>query len=298
MNMILLKQILFRFITVSILVSLPAFVAAENDAAESSIGEAIPRLIEQFSRSSGIGVPELQAEDIEILLAGKSIISPSGESGLESNGGVESVGLLGLQLVNAPRLLVWLTVLGGAGRSDDRFTNVMLSRMLAGTYSRYQHVNLPWPIRDRHWVIVSEKNIQLAKASAGVVWEHRWSLHQTGEHLLKTAYEDGRISGLKMSALDDSIYIPENRGSWALFDLGQNRTLVLAFYDAKLGGRLPGRLVHSISKRQLRKYLEGTRQLTDQVLQHYDGNSLIHDGFGLPISRKAAIDAALAWAKL
>jgi hypothetical protein len=298
MNTISINQILFRLITASILVSLHASVAAENGAAESSIGETIPRLIEQFSRSSGIGVPELQPEDMEILLAGKSIISPSGESGLESNGGVESVGLLGLQLVNAPRLLVWLTVLGGGGRSDDRFTNVVLSRMLAGTHSRYQHVNLPWPIRDRHWVIFCEKNIQLAKASAGVVWEHRWSLHQTGEHLLKTAYEDGRISGLKMSALDDSIYVPVNRGSWAVFDLGQNRTLILAFYDANLGGRLPGRLVRSITKRQLRKYLEATRQLTDRILQYYDGNSLIHDGFGLPISRKAATDAALAWAKL
>ena len=95
MNTILINQILFRFITASILVLLPAFVAAESDAAESSIGETIPRLIEQFSRSSGIGVPELQAEDIEILLAGKSIISPSGESGPESNGGVESLGIDG-----------------------------------------------------------------------------------------------------------------------------------------------------------------------------------------------------------
>ncbi len=297
MNTILIKQILFRLVTASILVSLPAFVDAESDAAEASIGETIPRLIEQFSRSSGIFVPELQPEDIEVLLAGKSIISSSGKPGLEPKAGVEAVGLLGLQLVNAPRLLVWLTVLGGGGRSDDRFTNVVLSRMPGGAHARYQHVNLPWPIRDRHWVIFCEKNLELADASAGVIWEHRWSLHNTGEHLLETAYEDGRISGLKMSTLDDSIYVPVNRGSWAVFDLGQNRTLILAFYDADLGGRLPARLVRSITKRQLRKYLEATRKLTDQILQHYDGNSPIHDGFGLPISREAALDAALAWAK-
>ena len=298
MKTISINQTLYRLITASILVLLHAFVAADSGAAESSISETIPRLIEQFSRSSGIVAPELQPEDMEILAAGRSIISLSGESGLEPNSGVESLGLLGLQLVNAPRLLVWLTVLGGGGRSDDRLTNVVLSRMPAGTHSRYQHVNLPWPIRDRHWVIFCEKNLELATASAGVAWEHRWSLHQTGEQLLKAAYEDGRISGLKMRTLDDSIYIPANRGSWAVFDLGQNKTLILVFYDTDLGGRLPARLVRSITKRQLRKYLEATRKLTEQILQNYDGNSPIYDGFGLPISRKAAIDASLAWAKL
>ena len=193
---------------------------------------------------------------------------------------------------------MWLTVLGGGGRSDDRLTSVVLSRMPAGTYSRYQHVNLPWPIRDRHWVIFCEKNLELADASAGVIWEHRWSLHETGEHLLQTAYEDGRISGLKMRTLNASVYLPANRGTWALFDLGQDKTLIVVFYDADLGGLLPGRLVRSFTKRQLRKYLEATRELTDNVLQYYDENSPIHDGLGSPISRKDAIDVARAWGKL
>ena len=74
MNTILIKQILFRLVTASILVSLPAFVDAESDAAESSIGETIPRLIEQFSRSSGIFVPELQPEDMGVCVGEKEMI--------------------------------------------------------------------------------------------------------------------------------------------------------------------------------------------------------------------------------
>ena len=151
---------------------------------------------------------------------------------------------------------------------------------------------------DRHWVIHSDKNLELADASGAAIWEHRWTLHESGEQLLQAAFEEGRIPGLDSRALDNAIYLPASRGTWAAFDLGQDRTLVLAFYDSDLGGRLPAGLVRSFTKRQLRKYLEATRKLTEQIPQNYDGNSPIYDGFGLPISRKAAIDASLAWAKL
>lgn len=262
--------------------------------ADSGVSEQIPGLIEQFSRLSGIFVPELQPADIETLLAGQSIVTAPGESGLDDGG--ETMGLLGLQLVDAPRLLVWLTMLGGGGRSDGRVTSVRLSSMTAGSYTRYQHVNLPWPIRDRHWVIYCDKNLELAQASGGAIWEHRWSLHESGEQLLRTAFEDSRIPGLDIRTLDNSIYLPANRGTWAVFDLGENKTLILAYYDSDLGGRLPAALVRSITKRQLRKYLEASGRLAERIVEHYDGTSPIHDGFGSPISRQNAIDAARAWA--
>lgn len=291
---ILIKQILIRIITASIPVSLHASAAVAGGAANSGVSEQIPGLIAQFSRLSGIFVPELQPEDIETLLAGQSIVTAAGESGRDDGG--ETMGLLGLQLVDAPRLLVWLTVLGGGGRSDGRVTSVMLTRDHAGAYSRYQHVNLPWPIRDRHWVIYCEKNLELAQASAGAIWEHRWSLHESGEQLLQTAFAAGRIPGLESRTLDRSIYLPANRGTWAVFDLGENKTLILAYYDSDLGGRLPAALVRRFTKRQLRKYLEASGSLAGHILDHYDGTSPIHDGFGSPISRQNAIDAASAWA--
>lgn len=289
------KQILIRFITASILVSLHASAAAAGGATNSDVSEQIPGLIAQFSRLSGIFVPELQPADIETLLAGQSIVTASGESGPDDGG--ETMGLLGLQLVDAPRLLVWLTMLGGGGRSDGRLTSVRLSSMTAGSYTRYQHVNLPWPIRDRHWVIYCDKNLELAQASGGAIWEHRWSLHESGEQLLRTAFEDSRIPGLDIRTLDNSIYLPANRGTWAVFDLGENKTLILAYYDSDLGGRLPAALVRSFTKRQLRKYLEASGSLAGHILDHYDGTSPIHDGFGLPISREDAIAVARTWGK-
>lgn len=293
----MIKRILIRFITATILVSLHVCATAASGVADSRISETMPRLLAQFSRLSGIFVPELQPDDFQTLLAGESIVRASGESGPRADEGVDEMGLLGLQLVDAPRLLVWLTMLGGGGRSDGRVTSVRLSSMPTGSYARYQHVNLPWPIRDRHWVIYCDKNLELAQASAGAIWEHRWSLHESGERLLRTAFEDSRIPGLDMRTLDNSIYLPVNRGTWAVFDLGENKTLILAYYDSDLGGRLPAALVRSITKRQLRKYLEASGSLAGHILDHYDGTSPIHDGFGSPISRQNAIDAARAWAK-
>ena len=100
---------------------------------------------------------------------------------------------------------------------------------------------------------------------------------------------------MKSRTLDNSIDLPANRGTWAAFDLGQNKSLILAFYDSDLGGRLPAGLVRSFTKRQLRKYLEASGKLAQQILDHYDGTSPSHDGFGLPISREDAIDVARAW---
>jgi hypothetical protein len=284
------SPVLLRIIATAFLIFIHTSAAAENIPAGEGISEKIPKLVEEYSRLSGIFVPELQSADIEILLAGKSVISASREPGREQAGDVEEMGLLGIQLVEAPRLLVWLSLLGGSGQSDDRVVTAMLSQGPGSAYSRYQYVNLPWPIRDRHWVIFCEKNVALADATDGVIWEHRWSLQENGEQLLQTAFDDGRIPRLNVRTFNKTVYLPANRGTWGLIELGQNKTLIVAFYDADLGGRLPGGLVRSFTKRQLRRYLEATREQTDYVLQFYDENYPVHDGFGSPISWQDASD--------
>ena len=205
------------------------------------------------------------------------------------------MGLLGLQLVDAPRILVWITLLRGGGRSDENFISALLSQNTMGSYARYQYVNLPWPIRDRHWVIFCEKNLEIARTSDGAIWEHQWTLHENGEQLLRTAFEKGAISALTARKLDGTIYLPENRGTWVVADLGNGKTLIVAFYEADLGGRLPGPLVRSFTKRQLGNYLESTRDLTAQVLDFYDGTRLVYDGNGAPIPHSRVARAFEIW---
>ena len=291
----LIEQTVCRAILGFIFLVLHSIAAADSRESPPAISETIPKLLKQFSRQGSLHVPELLPHEIAALVVGEPIVNAVDDPAVQQGRKVAAMGLLGFQVVDAPRLLVWLTLLGGSGRSDDRVTSVVLARMPAGSYVRYQHVNLPWPIRDRHWAILCEKNVELADASDGVIWEHRWALHETGEQSVQTAHAEGRIAGMQKRTLDASVYLPANRGTWALFDLGQNQTLILAFYDSDLGGRLPRRLVRSFTKRQLRKYLESTRDKAGNVHRHFDEQSFIHDGFGLPISRQDVIDAARAW---
>src|SRR5262249_14474385 len=159
----------------------------------------------------------------------------------------------------------------------------------AGAYVTYQHMDLPWPLRDRQWVILSEKNVALADATADRIWEHRWSLVSHGEEVLETAYAEGRISGVTRQQLDGSVYLAANRGAWILFDLGHERTLVAAYLDVDLGGRLPGSLVRSFTKRQLKSELQALKSLSSAD-GTYNEQPMLHDGHGLPISRWTVLE--------
>jgi hypothetical protein len=279
----------------AVFILLPVLSAAQGNDAMGELQATIARLADQYSRNRDIQLPILERRDIERLAEGQSLVSAYDRPGTGPGDDVEAMGLLGMQLVDAPRMLVWITLLRGGGRSGDNFITATLSRNTAGSYTRYQYVNLPWPVRDRHWVIYCEKNLAIAHISDGAIWEHQWALQDNGEQLLRTAFEKGAIGALTPRKLNGSIYLPENRGTWAVFDLGNDKTLIVALYDADLGGRLPGPLVRSFTKRQLRNYLESTSELTAQVLSFYDGTRIVHDGFGAPIPRRQVANVFEKW---
>ena len=152
---------------------------------------------------------------------------------------------------------------------------------------RYQHVNLPWPIRDRHWVILCEKNPRVAEASDGLVWEHYWSLVDDGESWWRAASEDGRINGLDENTLEASIYLAENRGAWIMLEVDAERTLVIGYFDGDLGGRIPKSVVRRFSYPQLEKGLQLIADVSVDIHQRYDEDRPVHDGFGDPIDKRA-----------
>ena len=202
------------------------------------------------------------------------------------------MGVVGLRIVEAPRLLVWLTVMGVASEPDVRLTRATLSRAPLGAYTRYQHVNLPWPVRDRHWLILCEKNIGLAEATGGDYWEHRWSLVDDGVDQVKKAQQDGRISGLTPAQLDKSVYLPANRGAWALTELSPGKTLVIGYFDGSLGGLFPDGLVRRFTKLHLREGLNLVSELSTTVHLEYSDDAPVHDGYGQTIRRNDVLRVA------
>jgi hypothetical protein len=170
----------------------------------------------------------------------------------------------------------------------------VLTRRPAGAYVSYHHIDLPWPAKDRHWLLLCEKNVSLASESHDDIWEHRWSLLPPDNAQLEAAYDSGDIPGLTRKTFDDSVYLVANEGAWIVFDLGAEGTLVAASMDIDLGGRFPDTLVQSFAKHQMKDFFESLGVLRGA---HYEAAPVIEDGRGAPITAEAARREARYWAE-
>jgi len=262
---------------------------AETPPTDGHLVEQIPKLLEQYSRQGDFKLPSLSVTELDTLAAGETIVAVFREPTVAPTEQADTQRLVGWPVVNAPRLLVWLSILGGSEESSARLNHAVLLQHTAGAYVSYHHMDLPWPFKDRQWTLLCEQNLSLAEDSHDVIWEHRWSLLPRDEALLQSAYKRGLMPGLARRALDESVYLRANRGAWILFDLGAAGTLVAASMDIDFGGHIPDTIARSFGKHQLRTFLESLSALRGR---HYTETPMVHDGRGLPITRNAAITAA------
>ncbi|MEO8466760.1 MAG: hypothetical protein ABI640_15595 [Gammaproteobacteria bacterium] len=268
-------------------VALASFAPAEAETPpmDGDLAARISPLLEQYSRDGDFDLPGVSTADLAALAAGDTVFDAFREPSARAAGQVEVMGLVGWRIVAAPRLLVWLSILGGSEESSARLHHAVLVQRADGAYVSYHHMALPWPFKDRQWTLLCDKNLSLAEHSHDAIWEHRWDLLPRDEALLKRAYEEELVPGLTQEVVDESVYLRANRGAWILFDLGPSGTLVAATMDMDFGGHLPAALVRSTAKHQLKTFLESLSALRGT---HYNGTPLVHDGRGLPITREAA----------
>ncbi|MGB5245323.1 MAG: hypothetical protein WBN34_02155 [Woeseia sp.] len=270
-------------------------LCAAAGADEPPADRSVPALLSLYSAISSLPLPQVSPAEIDELLAGDAVVKVSDHAQSGAGDELIKVGVYGLKIVEAPRLLIWLAVMGGNDERDERLTTAMLSRGAAGSYTRYQHIDLPWPVRDRHWVIFCEKNPAVAIDSGGLIWEHRWQLADSGAALLTKAQLAGRIPGLSTEDLNGAIYLPENQGAWTMMELDAGRTLVVAYLNADLGGRFPGPVVRRFTRSNLKAGLASLQELSSRVHLNYSSERPIHNGFGELVSPQEALDAAADW---
>jgi len=254
----------------------------------------IPRLLAQYSEQGDLRLPNLSPAELETLAAGTPLVTLYRDPTAEPGDKVHAMGVVGWQIVKAPRLLVWLSLLSGREDSSARRQHVVLTRRPAGAYVSYHHIDLPWPFKDRHWLLLCEKNLSLANESHDDIWEHRWSLLPLDDSQLEAAYDTRAVPGLTRKTFDDSVYLTANQGAWIVFDLGAEGTLVAASMDIDLGGRVPDALVQSFAKHQMREFFDLLNRLSGA---DYKGNPVIDDGRGVPITEEAALRAVRYWAE-
>ncbi|MEO1573926.1 MAG: hypothetical protein AAFU65_03110 [Pseudomonadota bacterium] len=199
--------------------------------------------------------------------------------------------VVGFQLVNRPRLLVWLATLHAGTTHEPRLLEHRVSVNNDDSSTWYQHLDTPWPVRNRHWVIRSGKNVAVADQTQDLAWEHRWTLEPRGRDIALNLMIEERFERLEERDYKRTIYLDENAGAWTMFAIEDDVTLVATHTTADMGGWLPERWVAGFVARQLRSVLRDLEAKADRIHEHYDPDDPVHNGRGRPITREQLSDA-------
>ena len=72
---------------------------------------------------------------------------------------------------------LWIAILDDADFTlVESLTEIRLADTDWGHKRLYQHLDLPWPVSDRHWVLEIKNNVALAAQTQDQVWERVWDL--------------------------------------------------------------------------------------------------------------------------
>jgi hypothetical protein len=253
--------------------------AAERPALAASIGIAIAR----YDSASAFPVPPLDPEQLAALLDGE-VVRLREKWALSREGDEERTRqrVLAYRLVGAPRAQVWLAALDPHFPLDDRITEIRMDDTGDGTW--YQLMDLPWPVRNRHWVIHVEKGLEVAAATGGQAWEHSWRLDPSGEARVRERAAGGLMAPLEADEVRGARYLDANDGAWAVFRLADDLTLLTYDLTIVLGGWIPEGMAARFAMRTLEDLLDRVAANASRVPAHYvTGHDPIPAGDGTPV---------------
>lgn len=151
-------------------------------------------------------------------------------------------GVAAFGVLPASRELLWLSL------TDDHLQDDVAEleeRVLRGHWASpktmYERIDLPWPFADRHWILVSENNGALAKASG--VWERAWHVDNS-ELAAARAHTDP-------ATFDAAQALPLSRGDWLLVTIDAGTTLAVYQSWTDLGGAIPAEAAASWARASL-----------------------------------------------
>ena len=262
-------------------------------AAQPTVDE-LAAVLWRYNDVTDIDLPIPSNDQFEALLRGDTVpmrerLPVPGETGTDGRPS-DRIRVVGFQLVQRPRLPVWLATLNAGTTHETRLLEHRLRVNEDRSSTWYQHLNAPWPVRNRHWVIRSGKNVGVANATQGLAWEHRWALEPSGRDMALNLMLGDTMEGFDERDFERTIYLKENAGAWTMFAVDDDVTLVVTSTIADMGGWIPDRWVAGFVSRQLRTVLRSLKDKSDQVHEHYDPTDPVHDGYGQPITREALSD--------
>jgi hypothetical protein len=151
----------------------------------------------------------------------------------------------------------------------ESLTEIQLGETAWGHKRLYQHLDLPWPVSDRHWVLEIKNNTVLSKSSEDRIWERVWDLTQESD------IPAGR---------PEAIWSPVNDGGWLLLD-ACGGTLVVYHARSQVGGSIPQEAITRWALVTMDGLLRTTVDRAEGIHTHYvSGHGPIYrpDGSAIP----------------
>jgi hypothetical protein len=158
----------------------------------------------------------------------------------------------------------WHRSLSGDATNTTKLPGCTDMRRLVHT-----HLDLPWPMSDRQWVVDNRPNTALWSATEGRVWERAW---EVAPATLATAPVAG------------ALWVDTNQGAWQFIE-AEGGTLVLFGVRSSMGGVIPDSLTVQWSRQTLGEALRRLDDFATTMAAHYVGaHEVIWGPMGAPIA--------------
>lgn len=258
---------------------------ARAGASEPDLRPLVTASLEVYNELAPDPLPFLSTKQVDALVKGEVVrVRRRRAEGEDAATTPERV--TGYLLVHEPRTRVWLAALDPKFQASDMLTEARLDFDGRGNSRWYQHVSLPWPLADRHWVIDLGNRDDLCASTEGLIWEQQWQLAPEGPSIAQRAVAEGLVTGLQPKDLEGAVYLPANDGGWILFSITEDVTFLVYRVRTVVGGGIPDSWITTFAMAQLESLLRKVEKYSAEAWRLYDPDEYaIYAGDGSLIPR-------------
>jgi hypothetical protein len=222
-----------------------------------NLAEVLQAQSPHIAENSKFGAPELDSASLEKIQGGQTFWTertlPQGERFLLISG-----------LIKAVPAAVWIAILDDAHNGlSERITEHQLEGSVPGKKRLYQHLALPYPLSDRHWVLNILTDMALYKTTQGAAWRRAWVLDPLGEAVFES------LNPPDKGLIQDGIWTPKNQGEWLILPVGEASLVIYrGLFD--IGGRVPESISKAVGSQSALDLFNQLQTLSDQIPAHYN----------------------------
>ena len=210
-----------------------------------------------LQKHSSFGAPDFTDEERTRLGQGKTVWRQE-----DTEDGKRLVVISGV--VHAKPAAIWIAILDDAHNGlSERITEHQLKGSRPGHKFLYQHLSLPFPMSDRHWVLEIQTDTQIYALSGQKIWRRAWDLDARGEAFLS------QLDANEKALIKDGVWTPENRGEWLILPQ-QGESLVIYRGVLDIGGKIPASISQAVSSQSALDLFNQLQDLANKVPAHYD----------------------------